>query len=75
MFFQEIVDEEDEYLKSLKKEHGEEVLEAVIKAVKEMNEHNPSGRYVMPELWNFKEDRKASLKEGVEFLLEQSAKR
>ncbi|KAL5703518.1 hypothetical protein ACHQM5_022056 [Ranunculus cassubicifolius] len=64
----EIIDEEDEKLKGLKKEYKDEVYDAVVKALMEMNEYNSSGRFVVPELWNFDEDRKASLKEGVEYL-------
>lgn len=67
----EIINDEDEKLKGLKNEFGDEVYNAVIKAVKEMNEYNPSGRYPVPELWNFKEGRKATLKEGVSHLLKQ----
>ncbi|PON98820.1 hypothetical protein TorRG33x02_054350 [Trema orientale] len=36
----------------------------------EMNEYNPSGRTVVPELWNFKAGTRASLKEVVEFILD-----
>ncbi|KAJ4968313.1 hypothetical protein NE237_015014 [Protea cynaroides] len=68
---QEIIDEEDEKLKSLKNDLGEEVLRAVKTALKEMNEYNPSGRYIISEAWNFKEGRKATLKEGVAFILKQ----
>ncbi|CAJ2660908.1 unnamed protein product [Trifolium pratense] len=67
----EILDEEDEKLKSLKEELGDEVHDAVATALKEMNEYNPSGRYTVPELWNFREGRKASLKEGVCHLMKQ----
>ena len=68
---QEIIDENDEILKNLKNEYGDEVHKAVVTALMEMNEYNPSGRYIVPELWNFKEDRKATLKEGVAHILKQ----
>ncbi|XP_047327939.1 factor of DNA methylation 2-like isoform X1 [Impatiens glandulifera] len=61
------VNEEDENLKSLKEELGVEVYEAVVVAMKEMNEYNPSGSYVVSVLWNFKENRQATLKEVIAF--------
>ena len=71
MDLQEEIDEEDEYLNKLRREYGDEVWQAVTTALKEMNEYNPSGRYIVPELWNFKEGRKATLKEGVTHILKQ----
>ncbi|KAF8404308.1 hypothetical protein HHK36_009191 [Tetracentron sinense] len=68
---QEIVDDEDEKLKALMNELGDEVCGAVKTALIERNEYNPIGRYVISELWNFKEERKATLKEGVAFMLKQ----
>ncbi|KAG7591840.1 XS domain [Arabidopsis thaliana x Arabidopsis arenosa] len=64
----EVVDEDDEQLKKLKREWGEEVHNAVKTALEEMNEYNASGRYTTPELWNFKEGRKATLKEVITFI-------
>ncbi|XP_015931501.1 protein INVOLVED IN DE NOVO 2 isoform X1 [Arachis duranensis] len=68
---QEMVDDTDEKLKRLKNEMGEEVYNAVVEALREINEYNPSGRYITSELWNYKDGRKATLQEGVNFLLEQ----
>ncbi|KAH9715741.1 factor of DNA methylation 1 [Citrus sinensis] len=64
----EIIDEEDEKIKSLK-ELGDEIYMAVTTALKELNEYNPSGRYVIPDLWNFKEGRKATLKEVISYIV------
>ncbi|KAL6275841.1 hypothetical protein ACE6H2_019442 [Prunus campanulata] len=66
---QEIINEEDDKLKALKNELGDEVYEKVTTAMMELNEYNASGRYTIPELWNFEEGRKASMEEGVVFLL------
>lgn len=55
---QEVTDEEDEKLiKELNEKLGEEIHRAVAAALKEINKCNPSGRYVVPELWNFKEGK------------------
>lgn len=58
-------------MKDLKNNYGDEVYQSVVTALKELHEYNPSGRYVIPELWNFKEGRKATSKEGVAFILKQ----
>lgn len=68
---QEVFDEDDEKLKDLRRIYGEEAYKAVTDAMKEINEYNPSGRYVISELWNYKEGRKASLQEGVSFLMDK----
>ncbi|WCJ18046.1 XH/XS domain-containing protein [Euphorbia peplus] len=64
----EIIDEEDGELKDLKIEHGEKAYEAVKNALIEMKEYNDSGRYPVKELWNFDEDRRATLQEGIQAL-------
>ncbi|KAK4491390.1 hypothetical protein RD792_002133 [Penstemon davidsonii] len=66
-----IIDEEDKKVKRLRNEFGEEAYQAVTTALMEMNEYNPSGRYAIPELWNHKDDRRATLKEGILNLMNQ----
>ncbi|XP_042052638.1 factor of DNA methylation 1-like [Salvia splendens] len=68
---QHVLKEDDELLVDLKEEWGEEIYDAVATALKEIQEYNPSGCYVVPELWNFKENRKATLKEVIAYILNQ----
>ncbi|KAI3838149.1 hypothetical protein MKX03_000667 [Papaver bracteatum] len=68
---QETINEDDEKLRGLRNELGEEIYRAVTISILEMNEYNASGRFVVSELWNFKEGRKASLKEVISHLLKQ----
>ncbi|CAH8255885.1 unnamed protein product [Arabidopsis lyrata] len=61
----EVVDEEDEKLKNLREEWGEEVQNAIRTALEELNDFNPSGRYMVPVVWNFGKGRKTTPKEGI----------
>lgn len=71
-----VIDEDDTKLKGLKKSFGKAAYNAVVVALKEMDEYNPSGGYPTSELWNHKEKRRATLKEGIQFLANnQSNKR
>ncbi|KAL5160455.1 Factor of DNA methylation 1 [Glycine soja] len=65
-----IINEEDEKLRSLKLEWGDEIYSAVVTALKEINEYNASGGYTVVELWNFKDNRKATLKEVINYIME-----
>ncbi|KAL6526704.1 hypothetical protein OROGR_015794 [Orobanche gracilis] len=66
-----VIKEDDEKLRDLKESYGDDVYNAVTSALFEVNEYNPSGRYIISELWNYNESRRATLKEGVEVLLKQ----
>ncbi|KAL8103985.1 hypothetical protein AgCh_028271 [Apium graveolens] len=69
--YKEVINPTDQVLENLKKEWGDDIYEAVCKAFLEMNEYNRSGRYVVRELWNRKEDRKATMKEVVSYIMNQ----
>ncbi|XP_040959550.1 factor of DNA methylation 1-like [Gossypium hirsutum] len=67
----EIIDKDDEKLKELRNEYSDTAYEAVSTALMEMNEYNASGRYAIPEVWNRKEGRSATMKEIVQYVIEQ----
>ncbi|KAK6139548.1 hypothetical protein DH2020_026694 [Rehmannia glutinosa] len=58
-----LLNEDDGLLRGLKDKWGDEVYAAVITALKELQEYNLCGCYDVPLLWNFTENRKATLKE------------
>ncbi|KAI3840629.1 hypothetical protein MKX03_004641 [Papaver bracteatum] len=68
---QELLDEEDKLFKGLKNAWGEEAYSTVVNALLELNEYNPNGRYPVQELWNFEENRRATVSEGVEELADR----
>ncbi|KAJ0986564.1 hypothetical protein J5N97_004920 [Dioscorea zingiberensis] len=64
----EVIDEDDAKLRNLRIELGDDVYNAVTNALMEINEYNPSGRFVVPELWNFKHGRKATMAEVIKYV-------
>lgn len=68
---QEKIQEDDERLEALRAEFGEEAHGLVVKALLEMHEYSPLEREPVPELWSFKDDRKATIPEVVTYLFKQ----
>lgn len=68
---QSIINEDDDQLRQLKQEWGDEIHSAVTTALKELLEYNASGGYTVFELWNFKEQRKATLKEVISYIVDK----
>ena len=68
---QEVVNDDDLRLRELWLEYGDDVCNAVKTALSEVNEYNPSGRYVVSELWNIQKGRKATMKEVLRYIFQQ----
>jgi hypothetical protein len=47
---------------------GQGIYDVVVEALKEMDKYNSSGRTIVPELWNYKEGRKATIVEAIDCL-------
>jgi hypothetical protein len=73
----EIVYKDNEKLRELKEEQGEEIYALVTKALDEINayrsyaEEQGGEMYGVPELWNYKADRLATVKEAIGYALEK----
>ncbi|KAJ0986563.1 hypothetical protein J5N97_004919 [Dioscorea zingiberensis] len=67
----EVIDQNDVKLRNLRIELGVDVYNVVTNALMEINEYNPSGRIVVPELWNFKHGRKAAMAEVIKYVFRQ----
>ncbi|XP_058783584.1 protein INVOLVED IN DE NOVO 2-like [Vicia villosa] len=71
----QVINQEDNKLKGLKKRFGRATYDVVVVALKEINEYNPSGGYPVSELWNYEEERVATLQEGIKFLSNKMSKK
>ena len=72
---EEVVNDDDLRLRELWLEYGDDVCNAVKTALSEVNDqYNPTGRYVVSELWNFQIGRKAMMKEVLRYIFEQMDK-
>ncbi|CAD6269733.1 unnamed protein product [Miscanthus lutarioriparius] len=68
----EIVNLDDDKLQELKRVWGQDAHNAVVTALVEMKEYDHlSDRSIAYELWNYKEGRKATMRECVEYLFNQ----
>ncbi|KAL6507044.1 hypothetical protein OROHE_022179 [Orobanche hederae] len=67
-----LINEDDNLLRGLKNRWGDEVYEAAITALKELQCHKLlEFGYQFPLLWNFKEKREASIKEVIVYIIIQ----
>ncbi|BBM99577.1 hypothetical protein MPTK1_1g22140 [Marchantia polymorpha subsp. ruderalis] len=64
-----VLDETNPDLLALKEELGEEVKQTVVTALEEIEEWNPSGRYPKAVVWNYEENRRATVSEIFKVLL------
>lgn len=71
--FQRFVKKDDVLLQALKEEWGRGIHDAVVDALTDLQEHNPSGCYMVPELWNFRAKRKAAPTEVIRHIFKLRA--
>ncbi|KAF2538930.1 hypothetical protein F2Q68_00022093 [Brassica cretica] len=69
-----VVHKNDLKLVMLKSDYGEELYNEVVRAKVEIVEYNPSGGYVVSEMWNLEKNRKATMEEGTDVMLKMRKK-
>lgn len=65
---QEIINGEDEGLKHLKSEIGEDAYNAVIRAKNEINKYNIRDGFVVQKVRNFRENRRATERGNITYV-------
>jgi len=70
VLLQTVIDEDDAELTKLRKQYGPLVANAVGVAALEIATWNPSGRYKITMPWDFRADRKATMSQILELLVE-----
>jgi hypothetical protein len=65
----EIVNDNDEMLITLRKSYSENIVQDVLRAVRELKERNPSGRYPVVVPWDFQNQREMEWSEVFELLI------
>ncbi|KAH6794862.1 hypothetical protein C2S52_005339 [Perilla frutescens var. hirtella] len=68
---QRVLRKDDTTLQALMEEWGQVIHDAVVEAVTGVEEHGPSGCYMVPELWNFSQWRKVGLDEVIRHVFHQ----
>ncbi|CAA0816427.1 Factor of DNA methylation 1 [Striga hermonthica] len=66
-----VVNKDDELLRGLEYKWGHEAYDAVITALKVLQSYDPSGSYVVPQLWSFMKNKAATLEEVVRYIIVQ----
>ncbi|OEL28517.1 hypothetical protein BAE44_0010466 [Dichanthelium oligosanthes] len=66
----EVIDVDDEKLQELRREWGEGPYKSVVDALVERKEYNFDGTFPY-DLWNYKEGRKATLADCIEYMIDQ----
>jgi hypothetical protein len=60
---QEVIDQTDLLLVSVKRKYGAMVCESITDALKEIITYNPSGRHVIEVPWNYSSNKEATMKD------------
>ncbi|KAL6507045.1 hypothetical protein OROHE_022180 [Orobanche hederae] len=66
-----LLNKNDELLRGIEYEWGYEVYDAVTTALIVLQNYNPNGSYIVPQLWSFMENRKATEREVIAYIIVQ----